>query len=86
MNTMLRGVIKEDAWPDSGAVRILTLTYPHAAREAEGCVSVLSPLGVQLLGAREGDVVTWPEPEGRATKMVIDEVIFQPEASGDWHL
>lgn len=86
MNSMIRGVIPQDGGPDPEAVRILTLTYPGRANESEGFISVMSPLGVQLLGARVGDTVTWAERDGATKRMLVDEIIFQPESSGDWHL
>jgi regulator of nucleoside diphosphate kinase len=41
-------------------------------------VSVLSPLGLSILGRRTGDIV-----DGRVR---IDELLYQPEAAGDFHL
>ena len=41
-------------------------------------VSVLSPIGVSILGRRVGDTI-----EGRIR---IDRILYQPEAAGDFHL
>jgi regulator of nucleoside diphosphate kinase len=38
----------------------------------------LSPLGLSILGRRTGDIV-----DGRVR---IDELLYQPEAAGDFHL
>jgi regulator of nucleoside diphosphate kinase len=60
----------------------LSLVFPaDAARDADlekSDISVLSPLGLSLLGRRIGDVV-----EGRVR---IDELLYQPEAAGEFHL
>jgi regulator of nucleoside diphosphate kinase len=47
--------------------------------------SILAPLGTALLGFRVGDVVDWQMPAG-TRKLRIDEILYQPEASGDYHL
>jgi regulator of nucleoside diphosphate kinase len=60
----------------------LSLVFPaDAARDSDLeklDVSVLSPLGLSILGRRIGDVV-----EGRVR---IDELLYQPEAAGQFHL
>ena len=60
----------------------LSLVFPaDAARDADPerfDVSILSPLGLSLLGRRIGDVV------GRRVR--IDGLLYQPEAVGDFHL
>jgi regulator of nucleoside diphosphate kinase len=38
-----------------------------------------------LLGYRVGDVVTWTVPGGERS-LRIDEILYQPEAAGDYHL
>jgi regulator of nucleoside diphosphate kinase len=86
MNSMVRGVLTGAAATDSSAVRIVTLAYPHAADRADAAISVLTPLGLELLGARVGDVVGWRAADGRRLSMRVDDVIFQPESSLDWHL
>jgi regulator of nucleoside diphosphate kinase len=60
----------------------LSLVFPaDAARDGdtgESDVSVLSPLGLSILGRRVGEVV--------AGRIRIDDVLYQPEASGAFHL
>ena len=46
---------------------------------------ILAPLGTALLGYRIGDVVNWHMPGG-TRQLRIDELIYQPEAAGDFHL
>ncbi|MCM2315182.1 MAG: nucleoside diphosphate kinase regulator [Thermoanaerobaculia bacterium] len=62
-----------------------TIVYPHEANFAEGRISVLAPIGTALLGYQEGDVVEWQVPGGRR-RLKIDAILYQPEASGDFHL
>ena len=63
----------------------LALVYPQAADEAAGRLSVLSDLGAAILGYREGGAVDRMVSD-RPRRIVIDRVIYQPEASGDFHL
>ena len=61
-----------------------TLVYPDEADLGAGKLSVLSPLGTALLGARAGDVVTVLRAAGpRAVK--IESVLYQPEAQSAAH-
>jgi regulator of nucleoside diphosphate kinase len=62
----------------------VTLCYPDDAEPAQGFISVLSPLGASLLGLRAGDVAQWRTPLGGERMARIVEVLFQPEASGDY--
>lgn len=62
----------------------LTLCYPHDTDPAKGMISVLSPAGLSLIGQPVGAVVRWAGPAGGETVARIEEVLFQPEASGDF--
>ena len=62
----------------------LTLCYPSDAEPARGFISVLSPLGSSLLGLRVGAVTRWRTPMGQERSGRIVQVLFQPEASGDY--
>ena len=62
----------------------VTLCYPDDAAPSEGFISVLSPLGGSLLGLRVGDVARWHTPRGEERMVRVVEVLFQPEASGDY--
>lgn len=70
--------------PQGGEERVLTLCYPHEADAAAGCVSVLSPVGAALLGLRVGAMARWRTPDGREAVLEIREILYQPEASGDF--
>ena len=67
---------------DSGLSMELRLVYPQDASFPKGLISVLSPLGCALLGYRAGDVVTFRAPKGEQ-KVIIEKVIYQPEANGE---
>jgi regulator of nucleoside diphosphate kinase len=64
----------------------VTLCYPDDAEPSQGFISVLSPLGASLLGLRAGDVARWRTPVGQERMARIVDVLFQPEASGDYTL
>jgi regulator of nucleoside diphosphate kinase len=64
--------------------QVFTLCYPQDAAPAEGFVSVLSPVGSALLGARLGERVAFARPDGGQAELEVIEILFQPEASGDY--
>ena len=61
------------------------LTFPHEANVNENRISVLSPVGTALLGARKGDVVEWKAESGGG-RLSIKDILFQPEAAGRFDL
>ena len=54
-----------------GARRSIVLSYPLDADAAAGRVSVLSPVGMSLLGRAPGAVVEPPMPDGRALRIRV---------------
>ncbi|HEY8493623.1 MAG TPA: nucleoside diphosphate kinase regulator [Myxococcota bacterium] len=70
----------------TGEVTELQLVFPAAADPDRGAVSVLAPVGSALLGLRKGASIEWPLPDGRARRIRVVEVSYQPEAAGDTHL
>jgi regulator of nucleoside diphosphate kinase len=69
----------------TGEDYVYTLVYPAEGDVAAGKISVLTPAGAAALGQHVGDVVEWPVAGG-ARRLRIDELIYQPEAAGDFHL
>lgn len=67
-----------------GGSHVYTLCYPSDAEPAEGFVSVLSPVGSALLGARVGERVQFTRPDGSRAELALREILFQPEATGDY--
>lgn len=72
----------------NGACRTLTLVYPKdlsIVTAGEEKVSVLAPVGAAVLGLRAGNSIHWPLPGGDNQQLQVQEVVYQPERSGDWH-
>lgn len=63
----------------------LTLVYPKDVEESGGTISILAPVGSALLGLSEGDEIEWPKPGGGRLQVRIEEILYQPERSGDYH-
>ncbi len=70
---------------DTGRENVYKLVVPSEASIPENELSILAPIGTALLGSRAGGTVDWRVPAGRRT-MRIKEVLYQPEAAGDYHL
>ncbi|HSV94169.1 MAG TPA: GreA/GreB family elongation factor [Desulfobacterales bacterium] len=68
---------------DTRQRRRCTLVFPGEATRVEGALSIFAPLGVALLGRREGEVVECPAPGG-TTRIRVEAIVFQPEAVGDY--
>lgn len=68
---------------DKGDEMVVTLCYPADANLAQGQVSVMSPLGLSLIGSRTGQSVTWTAPNQTEHSASIEEILYQPEAAGD---
>jgi regulator of nucleoside diphosphate kinase len=69
----------------SGEAAGYTLVYPNDEAPDEGKLSVLSPMGTALLGARVRDVVRWVGADGpRAVE--VEQILYQPEDAGDYDL
>ena len=52
-----------------GERRTVRLVYPGEADIAEGRVSVLTPVGAGLIGLASGQVIVWPDREGRERRL-----------------
>lgn len=70
---------------DSGREMVFTLVFPSDADSDQGRISILAPLGTAALGFRRGDTFEWRMP-GRVRRFRVEEVLYQPEAAGDYHL
>jgi regulator of nucleoside diphosphate kinase len=71
--------------PDTSRFLEIQLVYPEEANFKQGKVSIFAPVASALLGNRKGDTVCWPAPGGM-TRMIIEDILYQPEASGDLSL
>lgn len=61
------------------------IAYPQEANLKEHKISILSPIATALIGYKIGDEIEWIVPAG-LTKIKIEEIIYQPEAAGDFNL
>jgi regulator of nucleoside diphosphate kinase len=61
------------------------LVLPHMADLSEGRLSVVSPIGTAILGYAAGDIIEW-QVRSVTKKISVEEVLYQPEAAGDYHL
>jgi regulator of nucleoside diphosphate kinase len=68
----------------TGQAHTLTLCYPADAEPARGFISVLSPVGLALIGLRVGALARWRTPGGEEGCARVEQILFQPEASGDY--
>jgi regulator of nucleoside diphosphate kinase len=69
---------------DSGEEVVYTLVFPAKADSTTGKISILAPIGTAVLGYRVGDTIEWEVPAG-LKRLRVDEVVYQPEAAGDYH-
>jgi regulator of nucleoside diphosphate kinase len=70
---------------DTQEEMVYTLVFPHDADIAQSKISILAPIGTAMLGYRVGDVFTWKVPDG-VRRLKVKQILYQPEASGDYHL
>lgn len=70
--------------PGPGRQQRLTLCYPAEARPSQGRISVLSPVGLCLLGRAVGARLRWQAGQGVGGSLLIQALPYQPEASGDF--
>ncbi len=61
------------------------IVYPEQANLNEKKISIFSPIATALIGYQVADEIEWIVPAG-LTKIRIDEIIYQPEAAGDYNL
>lgn len=62
-----------------------SIVFPSEANFDEGKISILAPLATALLGYKRGDTVEFQAPS-RLRRLKIEEVLYQPEAAGDYNL
>ena len=46
---------------------------------------VLAPVGAALLGLKVGATIRWTLPNGTVTHLEVLELLYQPEAAGEFH-
>jgi len=70
---------------DSGEEMIYTLVFPEEADIYKNKISIYAPMGTALIGYRVGDIIKWPVPGG-ILRIKVLEILYQPEASGNFDL
>jgi regulator of nucleoside diphosphate kinase len=68
---------------DQGSIFEYTLVYPQDADYSKGKISVIAPIGAAMLGYRVGDEIEWSVPAG-IRRLLVEAVVYQPEAAGDF--
>jgi regulator of nucleoside diphosphate kinase len=69
---------------DNGEDAVYSLVFPADADSSRGKISVLAPIGTAVLGYRVRDTVEWDVPAG-LKRLTVREIVYQPEAAGDYH-
>ncbi len=69
---------------DSGKKEIYTLVYPGEDHAEENRISILSHLGVNVIGCTIGSVIH--ANSGTNRYLVIEDVLYQPEAHGQYQM
>jgi regulator of nucleoside diphosphate kinase len=80
MNSVVKIVFR-----NSGKVLQFKIVYPEEANLKENKISIFSPVATAILGYRTGDEVDWTVPGG-ATKIYIEDILYQPESEGHYNL
>lgn len=63
----------------------MTLTYPKDMNGDPGQLSILTPVGTALLGAKVGDTISWERPDGALFEVSVRAIEYQPERAGEYH-
>lgn len=79
--TMRSQVLLTDA--HSGQDFEVLLSYPDDADTQDNRVSVLSPIGLAVLGCKVGEDAVWQGSGGTEVRARLKAVQFQPEAAGE---
>jgi regulator of nucleoside diphosphate kinase len=61
----------------TGEIRDVTIVFPKDADGSAGKVSVLSTVGMALLGLAVGRSVLWPFPDGTTRELLVLKLIYQ---------
>lgn len=63
---------------------IRTLVFPNGLKDSNEQISVMAPIGAALLGLRVDDNISWHLPNGTVAKIKVLELLYQPEAAGEY--
>ena len=62
-----------------------SLVYPDIADRFKDTLSILSPIGIAIIGYHVGDIIEWDIPEGKVNISIL-EIMYQPEIFGHYEL
>lgn len=68
----------------TGEERVRTLVFPTQMTDSTTQLSIFAPVGAALLGLRTGNTIHWELPGGTSTHLEVLELLYQPEAAGDF--
>lgn len=60
--------------------RTVTLVFPQDEDISAGRISVLTPVGVALIGLSTGDVMDWRTRDGRTQRLKVTRIVSQDDA------
>jgi len=63
----------------------VTLVYPSDSKRQKGNLSILTDLGIAIIGFSVGDTIQWNSPEG-LRRLKVNSIDFQPEATNRYDL
>lgn len=63
---------------ESGEQRTVTLTYPANADIEQGRISVMTPIGIALLGLTKGQSMNWTGRDGKSNRLTVMDVTAHP--------
>lgn len=86
MNSTVKFAIESKQLASKQSDFELTLVYPKDMDASGKKISILAPVGSALLGLSQGDEIEWPKPGGGLLKVKINEIVYQPEREGNFHL
>ena len=69
----------------TGEERVRTLVFPANMTDSATQLSVMAPVGAALLGLRTGSTIHWELPGGASTHLEVLELLYQPEAAGEFN-
>lgn len=69
----------------TGEERVRTLVFPANMTDSTTQLSVMAPVGAALLGLRTGSTIHWELPGGASTHLEVLELLYQPEAAGEFN-
>lgn len=78
--TMYSEVLFRDE--ETGRERTVTLVYPREHALHDSALSILTPLGVALIGLKEGQSIAFETADGRSRRVKVIRVLSQPASNG----